>query len=538
LRGDKQRLVYKGRRRSHRFTILGDTAFEYDCVLEKEPYSNVISLRMEGVENFDFFRQPDFVKEQFLKGSYAVYKKDTLVGEGTGKLCHIHKPEIIDARGRRCWGELSVVGNELRITIPENWLAEAKYPVVVDPTVGTTTVGSFIYATGVYVACDSLTYEIGVNKFLAPESIEGQCTAYIYCALPYYTTNPYSPRIFDDNNNKPLTRRSYNEATVETNIVYYDSVQRKYVPGPSVWKPAAFEIINRVNQGAYIWFGGYGGPCHPKYDYGAVLYKTFPEMDWEIEPDEWYDEETDEWHEIEGVGTEILDFPYFGNERTFDCKFSWYFDFIRAAQNYVCRLTQGVTLADNKRTTEDYKRSLIQTASINSTFSRFAAFARNCVMAAGSSMSINRLPVFFRSIAEIINTYSETERKYNAIRKVQEILNGIDRHSLTFFYIRSVPETVKAEHILRNTRGFFRGLLEYAGSIAETACEAGYYRTNADTVQATGAVFRGLLIFARIVTKVFVRDYLLGRFLKSKAELSIKSCVCREITLESRVTEK
>jgi hypothetical protein len=68
MRGDKQRLLYKGRRCSHRFTILGDTAFEYDCILEREPESNVISLRMEGANNFDFFRQPYFVEEPFLKG--------------------------------------------------------------------------------------------------------------------------------------------------------------------------------------------------------------------------------------------------------------------------------------------------------------------------------------------------------------------------------------------------------------------------------------------------------------------------------------
>ena len=135
IRGDRQQLVYKGRRRSHRFTILGDTAFEYDCILEREPESNVVSLLMDGAENYDFFRQPDFVEDPFLKGSYAVYKKETLVGEGTGKLCHIHRPEIIDARGRRCWGDLSVVGDMLCITIPEKWLGEAKYPVIVDPNI-------------------------------------------------------------------------------------------------------------------------------------------------------------------------------------------------------------------------------------------------------------------------------------------------------------------------------------------------------------------------------------------------------------------
>jgi hypothetical protein len=37
LRGDRRQLVYRGRKRSHRFTILGDTAFEYDCILNREP---------------------------------------------------------------------------------------------------------------------------------------------------------------------------------------------------------------------------------------------------------------------------------------------------------------------------------------------------------------------------------------------------------------------------------------------------------------------------------------------------------------------
>jgi hypothetical protein len=167
LRGDKRQLVYKGRRRSHRFTILGDTAFEYDCILEREPDSNVISLRMEGAERLDFFRQPDFISDPLLAGSYAVYKKETLLGEGTGKLCHIHRPEIIDAKGRRVWGDLSIVGNELRITIPEWFLSEAVYPVVVDPTIGTTTVGSQTHWDNVdNESYDQLFIHLGFNTHM------------------------------------------------------------------------------------------------------------------------------------------------------------------------------------------------------------------------------------------------------------------------------------------------------------------------------------------------------------------------------------
>jgi hypothetical protein len=32
---------------------------------------------------------------------------------------------------------LSLVGDRLLITIPEGWLADAAYPVIVDPTIGT-----------------------------------------------------------------------------------------------------------------------------------------------------------------------------------------------------------------------------------------------------------------------------------------------------------------------------------------------------------------------------------------------------------------
>jgi hypothetical protein len=145
LRGDRRQFFYRGRKRSHRFTILGDTAFEYDCILEKEPESNVITLLMEGAGNYDFFRQPGFADDPLLAGSYAVYKKETPAGEGTGKLCHIRRPEIIDSRGRRCWGDLSVVENRLCIAIPEEWLSGAEYPVIVDPVIGSSTAGAWHY---------------------------------------------------------------------------------------------------------------------------------------------------------------------------------------------------------------------------------------------------------------------------------------------------------------------------------------------------------------------------------------------------------
>jgi hypothetical protein len=519
LRGDKQRLVYKGRRRSHRFTILGDCSFEYDCILKKEPESNVISLRIEGAESYNFFRQPDFVEEPFLQGSYAVYKKDTMVGEGTGKLCHIHRPEIIDARGRRCWGELSVVGNELRITIPEQWLAEANYPVVVDPTIGTTTVGSQITGPNPY-PLNILTYdrptldsEFALNKYLVPQTGNGLCNAYVYCYDDYCDWD-LIPCLYTNVNNRPYARKSQNENTIDVTV---------YPPNwPVGWKTNTFRINGSITAGDYIWFGGWAHYFWTRFDYGGDCYKG--QFDWDS-----YEDYLIEY----GLA------PYI----TFDewvvyCNiiWSWYFTYTASGgQSYVRTLTQGVSLPDNRIITGNYKRNLTQTAGNSTSLNRLPLFTRNVAEIVKAAMSNSNSRSISRQCTENVNANSETDRNFSAIRKAQDILNGTDKHSFTFCYIRSASDTVSAEHILRNSRGFFRALLDYAGSIAETACEAGYCRTNSETVQATGAVFRGLLIFARIVTKVFVRDYLLGRFLKSKAELPIKSCVCREIVLESKV---
>jgi len=526
LRGDKRRLLYKGRRRSHRFTILGNTAFEYDCILEREPESNVITLLLEGAENFDFFRQPDYVPDDFLKGSYAVYKKDTLVGEGTGKLCHIHRPEIIDARGRRCWGELSIVGNELHITIPEGFLSGAKYPVIVDPTIGTTTIGSqYLWDNDPPEPMIQLMYEgsIPVNRFLVSDTINGLCTAYMYTNVDNYGENGGRPVLYSDNGNKPQTRKSMNEGFADFTVKSGK---------PKGWRSATFNSNGAISSGSYIWFGVFAEFFwETRFDYGLKCYSG-----------DWWDK-----------GNTIPNTYPFNNWYE-NFTLSMYFTYT-SAQNYVRTLTQGVTLSDTRRLTGNYKRSLIQTAGITSLLGRIEEFYRKCVMTAHNTMSLKWFPAFYRKITEQINASmllnqlrslfrkctsnvnvnSETNRKFNVIRKVQDVLNISDINSFTVLYVRSVPDCVSITHTFKQWKVFIRELRIVAGSIAETSHKAEYYRFTADTVQAAGTVFRGLLLFVKIVTKVFIRDYLLRRFLIAREELKLKSVICREIVLESRI---
>jgi hypothetical protein len=527
LWGDRQRLMYKGRKRSHRFTILGDTAFEYDCILEKEPESNVIFLLMEGAENFDFFRQPDFVKNPFLKGSYAVYKKETLIGEGTGKLCHIHRPEIIDSRGRRCWGDLSVTGNELRITIPENFLSEAKYPVIVDPTIGTTTVGSqYLWDNedpGEPLIPLAFEIMIGVNRFLISETIDGTCTAFIYTNDDEYEAAG-RPVFYSDNGDIPLTRKSKNESLIDFRVTSSK---------PKGWRNGTFQSNGSIASGSYIWFG----VCaeywwFPRFDYGAKCFR-----DW--------------WDNYDSIPDA---YPNTNKSDYYDFKLSMYFAYT-SAQNYVRTLTQGITLTDTRKLTGTYKRTATQTVKGTTAFSRFATFPRQCLMTVCNISVLKALPTLIRVVLEhvravteiykgrglardcieTVQTGSETKRIQGFYRKTYEGVRGTDVTSFPVLFLRSVPETVRLTDTKTQWAAYIRGLRTEAASMAETRHGGEYYRKQADTVQAAGIPFRSLLIFVRLVTMSLIRDFILRRFLKSNEELVLKSPVCREIILDSRV---
>jgi len=418
IRGDGRQILYKGRTKSHRFTILGGEAFEYDCILEKEPDSNVVTLGIEGAEKYDFYRQPDFVKDPFLKGSYAVYKKEVLAGpirvsEGTGKLCHIKRPLVIDALGRRVWGDLCIDGVRglLTITIPEEWLAHAKYPVVVDPTVGTTTVGSQTHVNNGGgdddISLVGLDAQIGVNKFVLPDTFQGQAQGYVYNYLNQYfcASDPVIPLLYSDSNNFPYLRKSSNEGQIDSKIG----------PGkPAGWRSAAFTVTESLAAGQPVWFGLGAFEFYFLFDYGAVYnFADCYELD-------------------EGVAPNP--FPQDYKNWTKNYKISWYFTYT-AGQVYARTLTQGVSLGDS------------------------------------------------RAVAA----------------------------------------------------GYCRGVTEEAGITGDAHRQGEYHRTMVDEAVALGEAARHLLIEVVILTGLFIRDYVLGRLIKSKEDLIVKSAMCREIEIESRL---
>jgi hypothetical protein len=497
LRGDNRHFLYKGRRRSHRFTILGDGSFEYDCILKKEPDSNVIRLRIDGAEYFNFYRQPDFVDDPLLKGSYAVYKKETLIGEGTGKLCHIHRPEIIDARGRRCWGTLAVIGNELHITIPEKWLGEAAYPVVVDPVIGTTTIGSHNYFNGNRHTDNSgnVWYDkispccmddIILNKVLISENIGTLGTFYVYKDDDFYASriSRTYPCLYSNINNLPNSRISVNEQEIIDTYAYEEAG----------WLQAGISKNFPVNAGDYIWFGVRGRSLLLRFDYGGILEKINVYYSFTYEnillPD-------------------VLDNSYYSQFKTDEymreLKISMYLTYDKAANHFTKTIVDTSMLYDTASKAQTFFRMGIVTARVNDTASKAIMFFRKSIDITGVSDSFSKAQTFFRKSVD-------TARIDDAISKVQTLIRKCVENARLNMTLNSVRIHIIICSIIDNlrteTRVFPIRLL---------------YRKVADTLKAEGFLFRRLSVFLKLLSNSVVKSVFKKRFLTAKIELILKS---------------
>lgn len=167
-----------------------DGGFEIEVVLNEKPDTNVFDFKIEGADELDFWYQSlescteenIFCPENVI-GSYAVYHKtkaNHIVGEtnyATGKAFHIFRPKAIDANGVEQWAELSYFDGVLTVTVPQDWLEQATYPVRVDPTFGRTTIGASTNALGSQDAAGS--------EFTSPADSHGATVT----SISYYASS-------------------------------------------------------------------------------------------------------------------------------------------------------------------------------------------------------------------------------------------------------------------------------------------------------------------------------------------------------------
>lgn len=138
--------------------VLESDVYEVEVILLEKPDINIVEFDIE-TKGLKFYYQPELTQEEIdegaerpenVIGSYAVYheskqgdySKMGLKNYRAGKVFHIYRPKIIDSAGTEVWGKLNITGNLLTVEIPQEFLNNAVYPVLVDPTFGYTTLGS------------------------------------------------------------------------------------------------------------------------------------------------------------------------------------------------------------------------------------------------------------------------------------------------------------------------------------------------------------------------------------------------------------
>lgn len=136
-----------------------DGGLEFEWILPSKPSTNVLTATIQ-TKGLNFYYQPALTQEEIdegasrpdnVIGSYAVYhatqggmnRADGMEYK-TGKAFHIYRPQATDDTGKQVWCDLHIDTDTgvLTVTVPQDFLDSAIYPIVVDPTFGYTSVGA------------------------------------------------------------------------------------------------------------------------------------------------------------------------------------------------------------------------------------------------------------------------------------------------------------------------------------------------------------------------------------------------------------
>lgn len=168
-----------------------DGGLEIEILLKEKPSTNLFEFSV-STKGLNFFYQPPLtqeekdqgaIRDEEIEGSYAVYHK-TKGGMNdaagmeykVGKAYHIPRPFAYDANGMGVFCDLSISIPEdetqlgiLTVTVPQDFLDNAVYPVVVDPTFGYTSQGASSAGIGAKIrgAAYSLSESATTSKITA-----------------------------------------------------------------------------------------------------------------------------------------------------------------------------------------------------------------------------------------------------------------------------------------------------------------------------------------------------------------------------------
>lgn len=245
-----------------------DGGFEFEIHLPTLPKSNILELTLNAPKDLEFYYQPPLTAEEIAEGcerpenvvgSYAVYHASQsgdyskLGGKNykTGKAFHIYRPDAVDAAGNRVWCDLHIDPEKqiATITIPQEWLNKAVYPIVIDPTFGYTTIGSStVLISAIPQLCRFATSSD--NGIATSISVHSRAS----------DSGKIGAAIYSDNSGAPNSKLAEDSANVSISTTYlWRSIDIECSLSPSTPYWLAFW----ANQTGYI-----------KYDSGATNQKA------------------------------------------------------------------------------------------------------------------------------------------------------------------------------------------------------------------------------------------------------------------------
>jgi hypothetical protein len=181
----------------------------------------------------------------------------------------------------------------------------------------------------------------------------------------------------------------------------------------------------------------------------------------------------------------------------------------------------------------DYIKRFEETAGSTSQMGIVRNVVIRLVEAAAALYEMKAGAGFNRGITDTAGNSSTMRGMVTFFRTLFGFAGGGDSTGSFIHRMRIIQDTETAGDETGHTADYLRELFVEAGNIAKTTHRGAYYRTQQDTAHSEAVPLRHLFIFIRLLTGACIRDYIIGRFLKSKEEVVIKSPVCREITLDS-----
>lgn len=488
----------------HVFRKLDGERFEYDILLLKEPETNVIEIELDFPEGLEFYRQPSMdalIRSPYrctpdVEESYAVYWKERNGPYKTGKFCHIYRPLIKDARGRKVWGRLDIVGHMMTITIPDDWLADASYPVVVDPIVGTQTRGALnklVWWEGEDPDDFYVEISIGFGRFTASTPISGLCTSYIYS--DYSSSYTAQAVVYSDTSGYPITRLSRNEQVASFQNSLY------------TWVPSTFYLPQPIPQGSSFWYGYYTQDIYYSYydvggtfrrygveEYSAIpdAFEQYPGADvWQVMMSAYFNYST-----AQALNRSMMDTV--GLTETFGKQFSF---------KRTCENTTAVTMASASQ--GFLPRVCTDGLSGNDLMIRTLASFRTVLENLGLADITSRCVTNIRALFESISFADSVEKLRGLIRRCTADFDAHDETYHFFEYKRLMADEVNTDGLISMIQTLFR------------LCESGFL--------GIGSLVRRIDFFRNASSGVGFLARLIKRSLLKKEELIIVSRVTREI---------